>query len=365
MATRSIPRLSILVLSSEDGEQWTHGPSIQRPLARYTRPAFPRVSGQVVRLHGHLVLRRRATGESRYEPASGVRGLQRGRSGLDGPIMLEGTYGHYIWRAATDGEQAYLCGRRKRDFAETASRAQRDPLVQSAMLDSEDGLIWRRRGCFQEDYGDETAFLFEPDRSILAVARSGVGARPRSAARHRPTPIGRVPTWTATSADRYWPSGMAAISSAGGRRSADRRARRCAGWSTINCGNSRNCPAAATTRTPGSFNAARRPPWSRTTRATSGTTRGKRSPRSTWPIWNSKTNNGSPGSAGRGDSASVSGGQPVSGMNVGITIPMGGVQGPRIWAKCNSQFTAPHSYMMRTSQSLCEGISHTGCRPRC
>ena len=34
-----------------------------------------------------------------------------------GPTMMEGTYGHYIWRAAAHGNRAYLCGRRRREFA--------------------------------------------------------------------------------------------------------------------------------------------------------------------------------------------------------------------------------------------------------
>ena len=47
----------------------------------------------------------------------------------NGPQMLEGTYGHYIWRAATHGGKAYLCGRRKHQFAKTQSREERDPLA--------------------------------------------------------------------------------------------------------------------------------------------------------------------------------------------------------------------------------------------
>ncbi len=27
------------------------------------------------------------------------------------PVMLEGTFGFYIWRAAAFGDKAYLCGR--------------------------------------------------------------------------------------------------------------------------------------------------------------------------------------------------------------------------------------------------------------
>ncbi len=87
------------------------------------------------------------------------------------PIMLEGTFGHYIWRAREYGGKAYLCGRRKRQF-DVRPRGE-GPEVQSMMLESDDGLVWRKCAVFQEERGDETAFLFEPDGSILAVARRG------------------------------------------------------------------------------------------------------------------------------------------------------------------------------------------------
>lgn len=47
--------------------------------------------------------------------------------------------------------------------------------VESLMLESDDGLIWRKRALFQETRGDETAFQFEPDGSIVAVGRRGRG----------------------------------------------------------------------------------------------------------------------------------------------------------------------------------------------
>ncbi len=87
------------------------------------------------------------------------------------PIMLEGTFGHYIWRASAFGGKAYLCGRRKKDFA-MAPRGE-GPMVESAMLESDDGLIWRTRALFQEVDGDETAFQFEADGSIVAIGRRG------------------------------------------------------------------------------------------------------------------------------------------------------------------------------------------------
>ncbi len=89
------------------------------------------------------------------------------------PIMLEGTFGHYIWRAASWNNKMYLCGRRKTDFA-VGPKGEGDR-VQSMMLESDDGLIFKKSAVFQETMGDETAFLFEKDGSLLAIGRRGRG----------------------------------------------------------------------------------------------------------------------------------------------------------------------------------------------
>jgi len=86
-----------------------------------------------------------------------------------GPVMLEGTFGHYVWRAAAHGGKAYLCARRKIGF-EITGRGEGDR-VKSLMLESDDGLVWRKRAVFQGISGDETAFLFEPDGAVLGVGR--------------------------------------------------------------------------------------------------------------------------------------------------------------------------------------------------
>jgi hypothetical protein len=86
-----------------------------------------------------------------------------------GPELLEGTFGHYVWRAAAYGDTAYLCGRRKIGF-EVGPRGEGRE-VESLMLESSDGLIWRKRAVFQETEGDETAFLFEPDGTVLGIGR--------------------------------------------------------------------------------------------------------------------------------------------------------------------------------------------------
>lgn len=89
------------------------------------------------------------------------------------PTMLEGTFGLYIWRAATFDGKAYLCGRRKPGYDISAPKD--GNTVQSLMLESDDGLIWKKRAYFSEASGDETAFLFEKNGDLLAIARHGGG----------------------------------------------------------------------------------------------------------------------------------------------------------------------------------------------
>lgn len=114
----------------------------------------------------------------------------------NGPILMEGTYGHYVWRAASHGGKAYLCARRKLNFAEGEDEPA--PIVQSAMLESDDGLTWRKAALFQEEYGDETAFLFEEGGAVLAVARSG-GGRNAQLCRSKPP----YDTWHRDDLGRY------------------------------------------------------------------------------------------------------------------------------------------------------------------
>jgi hypothetical protein len=41
------------------------------------------------------------------------------------------------------------------------------------MLESDDGLAWRFHSLFQENRGDETAFVFEKNGHLTAISRSG------------------------------------------------------------------------------------------------------------------------------------------------------------------------------------------------
>ena len=113
------------------------------------------------------------------------------------PRQLEGTYGHYIWRAATDGDTAYLCARRKRNHSEQESGTGGGRIVESAMLESIDGWNWRFVSLFQEDRGNETAFHVLDDKSILAVSREG--SKTAQLARSQPPYL----TWQRSELDEY------------------------------------------------------------------------------------------------------------------------------------------------------------------
>lgn len=169
------PTSSIRILSSEDGRDWeqVHQFSVKR---RDTRDPHFLVFQDRLFVYtgtwwsGDDTLPRE---EYNLNQHLGYAVFSEDGESWSSPQALEGTYGHYIWRATTNGGRAYLCGRRKRDYSEQEGGSGAPKIVESAMLESDDGLVWRFHSLFQENRGDETAFLFEDDGSLLAVSRSG------------------------------------------------------------------------------------------------------------------------------------------------------------------------------------------------
>ncbi|MBN2593689.1 MAG: hypothetical protein JXA81_09300 [Sedimentisphaerales bacterium] len=167
------PTSSIIILSSTDTKQWkqVHQFGVEK---RDTRdPHFLVFKGRLFVYTGTWYSGETKLKSEDYDLNKHLGYAAWTEDGLKwhSPIMLEGTFGHYIWRANTFGGKAYLCGRRKKNFAD-APRG-KGSIVESAMLESDAGLIWRTRALFQETCGDETAFLFEQDGSIVAIGRRG------------------------------------------------------------------------------------------------------------------------------------------------------------------------------------------------
>jgi hypothetical protein len=190
------PTASIIVLSSNDTQQWKQEHRFAVPLRDTRDPHFLEFQDKLFVYTGTWYSGETTLPRDQYDLNKhlGYAVWTTDGQSWNGPQQLEGTYGHYIWRAATHDSKAYLCGRRNRGHAQVSG--ERD-LVQSAMLQSDDGLIWRFHSLFQEDRGDETAFLFEEDGSLIAVSRSG--SRPAQLVKSKP-PYAR---WTRKDLSAY------------------------------------------------------------------------------------------------------------------------------------------------------------------
>lgn len=169
------PTASTIVLVSDDGRKWEQAARFRVPLRDTRDPHFLVFKDRLFVITGTWF-----SGPTTIPPAEydlnqhlGYAVWSDDGKSWSAPQMLDGTFGHYVWRAAAHGDKAYLCGRRKPGF-EIAPRGE-PANVESLMLESDDGLIWRKRAVFQETLGDETAFLFEADGEVLAIGRHGAG----------------------------------------------------------------------------------------------------------------------------------------------------------------------------------------------
>jgi hypothetical protein len=191
------PTSSIIVLKSPDLQEWAQVHRFSVPLRDTRDPHFLVFQEKLFVYTGTWY-----SGETSIGSGPRDLNLHLGYAAWspDGaewhsPIMLEGTFGHYIWRAATFGGKAYLCGRRKHEF-DVRPKGE-GTAVESALLESDDGLVWKTRSLFQEINGDETAFQFNPDGSLLAIGRRG--SQPAQILRSQPP----YAEWDRRDLDRY------------------------------------------------------------------------------------------------------------------------------------------------------------------
>lgn len=170
------PSASVIILSSPDTKQWTPVHQFSVPKRDTRDPHFLVFNDKLFVYTGTWYCGDHSPTRSEYtlNRHLGYAAWSSDGDDWNSPVMLEGTFGHYIWRAAAHDGKAYLCGRRNKEFEMTARGE--GALVESVMLESEDGLIWRKRALFQTEQGDETAFLFEAEGSLLGIGRRGGGA---------------------------------------------------------------------------------------------------------------------------------------------------------------------------------------------
>ena len=162
----------IVVLASKDAQEWEQVHEFRVPDRDVRDPHFLAFRDTLFVYSGTWLCRDDHPRDLNDHLGYGA--WSRDGQDWEGPRLLEGTYGHYIWRAAALGDKAYLNIRRKAGFA-PEEPIPRDPKFRQSMLaESDDGLVWKHVGILRGEGGDETAFLFEEDGAVLAVSR-GVG----------------------------------------------------------------------------------------------------------------------------------------------------------------------------------------------
>jgi len=187
----------IVILRSADGRQWTEVYAFSVPERDVRDPHF-------------LIFQEKLfvySGTWPVDPTNSHHLDQNNQLGFavwsaDGeqwsaPQMLAGTHGYYIWRAAAMGDVAYLNGRCISDFVTPANNAEERALMQSWLLQSMDGLSWCPAVLVLAEYGDETAFLFDAQGGLTALARTEAG-RPAELCRSDPP----YRSWQRTTLDR-------------------------------------------------------------------------------------------------------------------------------------------------------------------
>ncbi len=166
----------ILVLASADGRDWRTVCTFNVPGRDVRDPHFCIFADRLFVYTGTWLVGPQAPNGGDMDDHQGYGVWSADGESWHGPYLLLGTHGYYIWRAAAYGDMTYLCGRCKVVPGQPLAREERRA-YRSVLLGSRDGLSWSAVGLFQEEYGDETAFLFEADGSILAVARDGNNLR--------------------------------------------------------------------------------------------------------------------------------------------------------------------------------------------
>ena len=166
------PNASVIILRSADAKEWKQVYTFSVPKRDTRDPHFLIFRDRLfvytgTWYSGDAPLTRTSQQELNLHLGYGV--VSKDGASWSKPRLLDGTFGHYVWRAASFDGKAYLCGRRKIGFAIGPKGEPNE--VESLMLESDDGFIWRKRATFQEIAGDETAFLFEKDGSVLGIGR--------------------------------------------------------------------------------------------------------------------------------------------------------------------------------------------------
>ena len=171
------PTSRIVVLASSDAVSWERVYSFAVPDRDVRDPHFLALGERLFVISGAVRVGPGAPAAYDIDQHQGFCAWTVDGRTWHGPRAMEGTSGYYVWRAVSRDGVAYLCGRRKRRTA-PGNEADELRLLQATLLASRDGFAWTEVGVVQAEYGGETAFLFEPDGSLLAIVRNRAAELP-------------------------------------------------------------------------------------------------------------------------------------------------------------------------------------------
>ena len=120
------PTASVIIMTSQDGREWeqVHHFGVEE---RDTRdPHFLVFKDKLFAYTGTWYSGKTTIPVAEYDLNKhlGFAAWSEDGKTWHSPVMLDGTFGHYVWRAAAHDGKAYLCGRRKIGF-DMAPRGQR------------------------------------------------------------------------------------------------------------------------------------------------------------------------------------------------------------------------------------------------
>jgi hypothetical protein len=163
-----------VLVSADEGQSWREVHAFSVPTRDVRDPHFLVFQNRLFVYTGTWLVDERDAHATDVTTMLGYCAVSSDGEIWEGPHALGNTFGYYIWRAATYNGKAYLCGRCLADGTVSGDRSENQATMQSWLLGSDDGLNFTRVGQFQTEYGDETAFLFEPDGTVVALARGGM-----------------------------------------------------------------------------------------------------------------------------------------------------------------------------------------------
>ncbi len=162
----TIPGSKIVVMRSSDGSKWDKVFEFDVP-ERDCRDPHLLVFNNTLFVYSSASCCGDMDQELVFRENTGFAGWTTDARNWEGPQELIGTYGSFIWRAASYQNRAFLAAR----HLALGEFEGAPPVFESTLMVSEDGLGWKPISKVQKTMGSEIAFLFEENGAILAVAR--------------------------------------------------------------------------------------------------------------------------------------------------------------------------------------------------